>query len=308
LRESSAGLTAVHQFCRIGSAPRLTGWLLEDRAGRAAVHDCRRQPAKVRSYNKVGLERRGFREETMRAIKEAYRIIYRAHLNLQQAVEQIRSDLPELPEIEQIVAFVTSSPRGILSSDAEIARSRDGTPCHPTPMKCGTFSQEDGLADGTECRPYRHSRAEYEVSGTVDLRRRKCPRGDSRIFLRRKLRGFGEPLLRGSDYFFHQRTAAAVEDENVFRFSFEAVEDHVFAQEFRLVRDLVGGQIEFLRQLAPAAFAHKPEPAPVLNRGHEITKNVPRNTAGLRAHARHGPGDFLAEQILRVEDNVVFGR
>ena len=50
----------------------------------------------------------------MRAIKEAYRIIYRAHLNLQQAVEQIRSDLPELPEIEQILAFVTSSPRGII--------------------------------------------------------------------------------------------------------------------------------------------------------------------------------------------------
>ena len=50
----------------------------------------------------------------MRAIKEAYRLIYRSGLNLKQAVEQIRADLPELPEIELLVAFVTSSPRGII--------------------------------------------------------------------------------------------------------------------------------------------------------------------------------------------------
>jgi UDP-N-acetylglucosamine acyltransferase len=62
----------------------------------------------------VGLERHGFNEETMRCIKEAYRLIYRSALNLQQAVEQIRSDIPELPEIQQLLAFVTSSPRGIV--------------------------------------------------------------------------------------------------------------------------------------------------------------------------------------------------
>jgi UDP-N-acetylglucosamine acyltransferase len=71
-------------------------------------------PAKVRSYNKVALERHGFSERTHRAIKEAYRLIYRSALNLQQAVEQIRSDLPETPEVAQLVAFVTSSPRGIV--------------------------------------------------------------------------------------------------------------------------------------------------------------------------------------------------
>jgi UDP-N-acetylglucosamine acyltransferase len=68
----------------------------------------------VRSYNKVGLERHGFSEETMRCLKEAYRIIYRSASNLQQAVEQVRSDLPELPEIAHLLAFVTSSPRGII--------------------------------------------------------------------------------------------------------------------------------------------------------------------------------------------------
>jgi UDP-N-acetylglucosamine acyltransferase len=68
----------------------------------------------VRSYNRVGLERAGFNEERIRVIKEAYRLIYRSRLNLQQAVEQLRADLPSVPDIEQLVAFVTNSPRGII--------------------------------------------------------------------------------------------------------------------------------------------------------------------------------------------------
>ena len=71
-------------------------------------------PAKVRSYNRVGLERAGFNEDRIRVIKEAYRLIYRARLNLQQAVEQLRADLPSSPDIEYLITFVTNSPRGII--------------------------------------------------------------------------------------------------------------------------------------------------------------------------------------------------
>ena len=107
------GLTAVHQFCRIG-AFALTGGCSKIVQDVPPFMIADGNPAKVRSYNKVALERNGFSEETHRAIKEAYRLIYRSALNLQQAVEQIRSDLPETPEIAQLVAFVTSSPRGII--------------------------------------------------------------------------------------------------------------------------------------------------------------------------------------------------
>ncbi|MGB8167429.1 MAG: acyl-ACP--UDP-N-acetylglucosamine O-acyltransferase [Chthoniobacteraceae bacterium] len=107
------GLTAIHQFCRIGRHA-LTGGCSKIVQDVPPFMIADGNPAKVRSYNKVGLERHGFSEETMRCIKEAYRIIYRSASNLQQAVEQIRSDLPELPEITQLVAFITSSPRGII--------------------------------------------------------------------------------------------------------------------------------------------------------------------------------------------------
>src|SRR6267154_1253654 len=107
------GLTAIHQYCRIG-AYALTGGCSKIVQDVPPFMIADGNPAKVRSYNKVALERHGFPEETQRAIKEAYRLIYRSALNLQQAVEQIRSDLPETPELAQLVAFVTSSPRGII--------------------------------------------------------------------------------------------------------------------------------------------------------------------------------------------------
>jgi UDP-N-acetylglucosamine acyltransferase len=107
------GLTAVHQFCRIGRHA-LTGGCSKIVQDVPPFMIADGNPAKVRSYNKVGLERHGFDEAAQRNVKDAYRIIYRSELNLQQAVEQLRSDLPDAPEVQQIIAFVTSSPRGII--------------------------------------------------------------------------------------------------------------------------------------------------------------------------------------------------
>jgi len=107
------GLTAVHQFCRIGRYA-LTGGCSKIVQDVPPFMIADGNPAKVRSFNKVGLERNGFSEEAMRCVKEAYRLIYRSELNLQQAVEQIRVDLPDSPEIQQLLAFITNSPRGII--------------------------------------------------------------------------------------------------------------------------------------------------------------------------------------------------
>ncbi len=107
------GLTAVHQFCRIGQHA-LTGGCSKIVQDVPPFMIADGNPAQVRSFNKVGLERHGFSEAAMRNIKEAYRIIYRSKLNLQQAIEQIRNDLPESPEVLALLAFVTSSPRGII--------------------------------------------------------------------------------------------------------------------------------------------------------------------------------------------------
>jgi UDP-N-acetylglucosamine acyltransferase len=107
------GLTAIHQFCRIGRFA-LTGGCSKIVQDVPPFLIADGNPAEVRSYNKVGLERHGFSEEAVRQIKEAYRLIYRAKLNLQQAVEQILAKFPGSPEVEHLVNFVTTSQRGII--------------------------------------------------------------------------------------------------------------------------------------------------------------------------------------------------
>jgi UDP-N-acetylglucosamine acyltransferase len=62
----------------------------------------------------VGLERAGFAPETIRALKEAYRILYRGNLNVKQAVETMRRELPDLSEVTEVCDFIESSERGII--------------------------------------------------------------------------------------------------------------------------------------------------------------------------------------------------
>jgi UDP-N-acetylglucosamine acyltransferase len=107
------GLTAVHQFCRIGSHA-ITGGCSKIVQDVPPFMIADGNPAEVRSINRVGLERREFSQETIRLIREAFRLIYRSGFNLKQAVEAIRERLDQTDEIRTIVEFVESSQRGII--------------------------------------------------------------------------------------------------------------------------------------------------------------------------------------------------
>ena len=107
------GLTAVHQFCRLGRYAMTGGCskIVQDVPPFMLADG---NPARIRGINKTGLERHGFSPETQRALKETYRMLYRLDYNVAQAVEQMRAQLPELPEIEYLIGFVSHSPRGII--------------------------------------------------------------------------------------------------------------------------------------------------------------------------------------------------
>lgn len=107
------GLTAVHQFCRIG-AHAITGGCSKIVQDVPPYMIADGNPAEVRSINKIGMERHGFEKEAVRRVREVYRLIYRSDLNLQQAVEQIRASVESGPEVDAIVAFLLSSKRGII--------------------------------------------------------------------------------------------------------------------------------------------------------------------------------------------------
>jgi UDP-N-acetylglucosamine acyltransferase len=107
------GLTAVHQFCRLGRYA-ITGGCSKIVQDVPPFMIADGNPAKVRGINIVGLERSGFTAETIRTIKEAFRLIYRSKFNTRQAVEAIQQELPASAEITQILEFIQSSERGII--------------------------------------------------------------------------------------------------------------------------------------------------------------------------------------------------
>jgi UDP-N-acetylglucosamine acyltransferase len=107
------GLTAVHQFCRLGRYA-ITGGCSKIVQDVPPFMIADGNPAKVRGINVIGLERSGFKPETIKMIKEAFRLIYRSKYNTRQAVEAIQQELPGSAEIAQIVEFIQASERGII--------------------------------------------------------------------------------------------------------------------------------------------------------------------------------------------------
>ena len=64
--------------------------------------------------NIVGLRRRGFSNETIEQIHNAYRIIYQSGLNTTDALKKIEEEMEMTPEINYIVTFIRESTRGII--------------------------------------------------------------------------------------------------------------------------------------------------------------------------------------------------
>lgn len=107
------GLTAVHQFCRIGRFA-ITGGCSKIVQDVPPFMIADGNPAEVRGINQIGLERAGYSAEKIKPIKQAFRIIYRGKMNTRQALDALREKLTESEEVCDIVAFIEASERGII--------------------------------------------------------------------------------------------------------------------------------------------------------------------------------------------------
>jgi len=107
------GLTAVHQFCRIGRFA-ITGGCSKIVQDVPPFMIADGNPAEIRGINLVGLERKNFPPESVKLIKEAFRLIYRSKYNRRQAIEAMQKELPQTEEIIEIIQFIEQSERGII--------------------------------------------------------------------------------------------------------------------------------------------------------------------------------------------------
>jgi UDP-N-acetylglucosamine acyltransferase len=106
------GLVAIHQFVRIGDYAYIGGKA-------AVVKDippfviASGDRAKLFGLNNVGLKRQGFSKDTLSLLKKAYRIIFRIGLTLNEAVERVKAEIEQVPEVINLIDFIQSSQRGI---------------------------------------------------------------------------------------------------------------------------------------------------------------------------------------------------
>ncbi len=106
--------TGVHQYCRIGRHAFVGGYSVVTRDVLPFSMTVTPRDAKAFGANKVGLKRREFSSETIDALQKAFRLLGRDELNTSQAIEQIRAEVPSLPELEELIEFITSAKRGII--------------------------------------------------------------------------------------------------------------------------------------------------------------------------------------------------
>jgi UDP-N-acetylglucosamine acyltransferase len=107
------GLTAVHQFARIGAHAFLGGGSIVSRDVPPYVMVAG-NPAVPHGVNSEGLRRRGFTDEQIQNVREAYRILYRSELKLAEALAQLLPVAAERAEVRVFVDFIQASARSLV--------------------------------------------------------------------------------------------------------------------------------------------------------------------------------------------------
>ena len=106
------GLTGVHQFTRIGCHCMIGG-------ASAVVKDispyvlATGNHAEICGLNLIGLRRRGFTKETIRALKKAYIMLFRSEHLLSVSLEMVEKEYNNTPEVRHLLEFIKKSERGI---------------------------------------------------------------------------------------------------------------------------------------------------------------------------------------------------
>ena len=107
------GFTLVHQFCKIGQHAfcGMGSAISKDIPPYLMVNG---SPAHAHGLNTEGIKRKGFSKEAIKALREAYKIIYRSNHTVEVAKVELKSLASDFPEVQNILTFLEQSERGIL--------------------------------------------------------------------------------------------------------------------------------------------------------------------------------------------------
>jgi len=107
------GFTLVHQFCRIGASSfaSMGSCIKQDVPPFVTVAG---NPAAPYGVNSEGLRRQGFTRDEVVALRQAYRVVYRSSLRLQEALQKVEEIARDRPVVSRLADFIRQSQRGIV--------------------------------------------------------------------------------------------------------------------------------------------------------------------------------------------------
>lgn len=114
-----SGNSTVHQFCRVGKFAMMRGL---SRTSRDVPPFCVMDGTHtVRGINLVGLRRNGFDASRIRAIKNAFKLIFRSGLNLKAALVKVEAELTMTEDVRYLLDFIRASKRGVCVGSRSVA-------------------------------------------------------------------------------------------------------------------------------------------------------------------------------------------
>jgi UDP-N-acetylglucosamine acyltransferase len=112
-RASIGAYSGVHQFCRIGFEAFVGGYsvVVKDAMPFAVIQG---NHAKCYGPNRVGLRRKGYSRGTIDKLNHAFHLLLNSKLNTTQALNKIRDEIVDCPEVNTLVEFIETSKRGVV--------------------------------------------------------------------------------------------------------------------------------------------------------------------------------------------------
>lgn len=112
-RAMVGAFSGVHQFCRVGREAFVGGYSVITQDAMPYILTVGNR-ATSHGINTLGLKRRGVPAETLTALRNAYRAIFRSKLGRQEGLAQARQEWGDVPHVDELIRFITESERGVV--------------------------------------------------------------------------------------------------------------------------------------------------------------------------------------------------
>ena len=107
-------MSAVHQFCRVGAHAYIGGGTMATQDVLPFSKTSAARENRAYGLNSVGLQRRGFSDQRITALKHAFRTLLASKLNTSQAVEKLKAENSASEDVAKLILFVESAERGVI--------------------------------------------------------------------------------------------------------------------------------------------------------------------------------------------------